>query len=212
MSIYETRDWKKTRPYFVEKIKDFSIDLNEFVDEYLSWMESPNKNLQGRCDAYAVIYREVLGVDKNGKDADPDTWGKYFDRVKDLHMMIMENGSVFAKMISCEGLAHRYLDMHLRYGRDEDFKECSSLYKAAHNWARTGKFWKNVDSSFYWLGMAYVRCDNYPKAITYFCKVANRKGKRYNVSSSFNKKLKYANNCCKRRRIFTCKEMFKKKT
>ena len=76
-------------------------------------------------------------------------------------------------------------------------------------YALEGKYWKNVDSSYYWLGIAHIRCDEYEKAVSCFCRVHRRKGKRYNVSSAFNRKLKFATNCCKRKKVLHCNESFK---
>tara|TARA_Y100000034_G_scaffold92333_1_gene111580 strand:- start:25388 stop:26074 length:687 start_codon:yes stop_codon:yes gene_type:complete len=214
MSVYNSEDWLKIRPYFVKKIKDFNVDLKDFIDEYLSWMSNPDlhikgsKGLQGRFDAYAIIYRDVLCIDKNGKDADPSTWGPLFDRIKDLHDMIMKDGSLFAKVQTCENLAHRYLDLYLLHGKKEDYNMFKGLYKSAHKYALEGKYWKNVDSSYYWLGIAYIRCDEYEKAVSCFCRVHRRRGKRYNVSSAFNRKLKFATNCCKRKKVLPCNESF----
>ncbi len=138
MSVYTSDDWLKTRPYFVKKIKDFNIDLKDFIDEYLLWMSNPDlhvkgsKGLQGRFDAYAIIYRDVLCIDKNGKDADPSTWGPLFERIKDLHDMIMKDGSLFAKVQTCENLAHRYLVLYVLYIKVQDYPTFTGLYKSAH--------------------------------------------------------------------------------
>ncbi|MAG26969.1 hypothetical protein CMI47_15630 [Candidatus Pacearchaeota archaeon] len=198
MSVYTTKDWLEVKPYFVSKIKDENISLKSFIDEYLQWMKKPKGH---RLDAYAIIYREVLGVDKNGKNADPSLWGSMFDRITLLHNMIMDRGSIFAKVISCEGLAHRYVDLYLFNKDKKNIKTYEDLYEDAHQLAIKGKYWKNVDSSMYWLGIAYSRCGFNKKAVNAFCRIKNRKGERYKKSPAYQKKMKYARNCCKKKRV-----------
>jgi hypothetical protein len=198
MSVYKTKDWLENKPYFVKKIKDKSVDLKSFISEYLEWMKKPTYH---RFDAYAIVYREALGVDKNGKNADPSTWGTTFDRIKQLHGLIMKDGSIFAKVISCEGLAHRYVDLFLASNDEEYFNLYESLYEKTHKLALKGKYWKNVDSSLYWWGIAYTRCGKDKKAIDAFCRIKNRKGERYKKSPAYQKKMKYARNCCKKKRV-----------
>jgi tetratricopeptide (TPR) repeat protein len=214
-NYYKSKGWSETRLYFVSKIKDLSIDLRDFIDEYLLWMESPkghkkgaNKKGAGRFDAYAIIYRNVLRIDKNGLGADPSTWGLLFDRIKDLHEMVMKDGSIFAKIMTCENLAHRYLDLYLKYKKEEDYERFEKLYKTAYDLSVKGEYWKNVDSSYYWLGIAYIRCEEPIKAIKCFCKVAGNKNPQYRMSTAFWKKVKYAKTCCKRQEILPCKESF----
>jgi len=198
VSIYKTKDWLEVKPYFVNKIKDESIDLSSFIKEYLEWMKKPKSH---RLDAYAIVYREVLGVDKNGKNADPSTWGALFDRIKDLHELVIKDGSIFAKIISCESLAHRYVDLFLASNNEKYLTLYESLYEKTHKLAIKGKYWKNVDSSLYWLGIAYSRCGMDKEAINAFCRIKNRKGERYTKSPAYQKKMKYARSCCKKKRV-----------
>jgi len=206
MSVYTTKGWLETRPYFVDKIKDLKVDFKEFIEEYLDWMKKPTGS---RLDAYAIIYRNVLGIDKNGKNSDPSTWGELFDRIKSLHKLVMRDGSIFAKVISCESLAHRYVDLYLKNKKESDFKEFESLYEDTYKFSLKGKYWKNVDSSIYWLGIAYARCGYNKKSVSAFCRVHKRKGKKYTKSPAYQSKMKYAKNCCRKKKVLSTPELFK---
>lgn len=153
---------------------------------------------QTRQEPYALFFRLVFKAKKNGHKTtkeDLKNWDLILPRVVKIIEEINRDGSIFAKTIFNESIAHRYANYYILLGKYET--EMKKHYLLAYNYALEGRLYKNIDSSIYWMARAYEYAGNKEEAYKYFCQVVNRKGKRYRDPGQ-RKKIK----CCK----IKCKE------
>lgn len=159
---------------FAKLISDIHIPIETFINDLLVWFKKPavKKN-----DPYACLFRISLKIKKNGRGANPREWGEIFPRIEKIVEIINDRGSIYARIIMNETIAHRYADYFIQMGiHSEKMKKC---YKKAHELAVKYKYLKNIDSTLYWLAVAYEKGGRPDLARKYYCKVALRKGKRF---------------------------------
>ena len=199
MSVYDTEEWKINLKKFVELIKDDSIDVSKYGLDIVDWLSNPRLE---RFEPYCALYRDSLDADKDGKASNPHVWGSRFIRIEQIHNLCMLHGSSWAKIISSETIAHRWLDMEYHLGMKEYRNKWVNGYDTSHSISlscspKDKRYFKFVDSSLYWKANGFCKFKEFDIAQKIFCQIAERKGKRYSyISTAFNRKLKVSKLFC----------------
>ena len=175
------------------------MNMNSTVENLLKWMDMSRKKLRlVRQEPYALFFRLVFLVKKNGKGvgfSDLKRFNKIMPYAEKIVEEIDKRGNLFAKTVFHETLAHRFANYYILSGNHE--KEMVFHYDSAHQFAKEFKLYKNIDSSYFWLGKAYEKSGDIAKACHYYCLVANRKGKRCRVSPQEFKRIRFCKKKCK---------------
>jgi len=205
--VRKGKNWWMDEPGYVKYlplVKDTSVSIKSFIAGILKWLSKPK---YPGYEPYGALIRDMFSAGKNGKKSKVSDWVKLLPRAEKIVSGANKWGSLFAKAILNECIAHRYADCLLQT-KDLIWEgKMRSSYLAAHKAAIKGKYWKNVDSSLYWLAVAYQRASEkgrFPNdsmrflrlALKYYTNVVNRKGPRYTISPDFNKKIVRAKKMC----------------
>jgi len=181
-------------------IKRIILPISYFSDDLLEWLRKPRAGI-GMYSPYALVIRNALNVGKNGRGAKTKQWGNIFPRVEEILSLVNKEGSIFAKMVMNESVAHRYADYYLQTIKPKTKKKyekkMKKCYTYAYNLSLTTKHTKFMDSAMYWLAVAYQKGNEMHKAIPYYCMVANREGKRHRNKYHLSK-INKAKKICKK--------------
>lgn len=200
MSVYETKEWTVDLPKYTSMLKDISMPVASFADEIVGWFGIPKLE---RFDPYAALYRNVCESQKDGMASKPENWSELMPRLEELHNICMKSRYNWAKIISSESIAHRWVDMELHLGKSEYRKRWISAYDDSYKLATYGsqkdkRYFKFVDSSMYWKAHGLARLGDYEESKKHYCQVCKRKGDRYgSISPAFKTKLRIAKEICK---------------
>ena len=181
---------------FAKKISS-DIDINNYISDLLKWLEKPTSGLE----PYGAFIRIAMGVGKNGYDSDPQKWLSLLNKIEQITAIVDKNGSCFAKTILHESIAHRYADLFLLDKSVEYEQKMLDHYSLANKYALDGEYYKNVDSSFYWLAVAYHRAGEWKKARYYYCRIAKREGHRFTRSKFFIRKIELSKRYCREKNM-----------
>ncbi len=203
------KNWWMDVPGYVKYlpvVRDTSIPVESFIAGLLKWLNKPKYAIY---EPYGALMRDMFDAGKNGKKSRVSDWDKLLPRAEKIVRYADKHGSLFARTILNECIAHRYADCLLQT-RDLVWEaKMRDAYMKAYKAALKGRYWKNVDTSLYWLAVAYYHAaekNRFPEdkqrflrlACKFYCKVANHKGVRYNKSSEFRKKISVARKMCER--------------
>ena len=189
---------------FVPMIKDVNLPINMFIDGLLVWLKKPKYKTY---EPYSALLRDVFNAGKAGRKAKVDDWLVLLPHVERIVGVINKLGSNFAKAVLNESIAHRYSDCLCQTGDLSYEKKMKGSYLLGHKYARKGNYTKFIDSSLYWLAVAYHRA-SYVKGLSecrdrfreqsliYYCKAAARLGNHYTMSKFHTKKLTDAKRKC----------------
>jgi hypothetical protein len=199
MSVYENEEWTINLKKFVDLIKDDNADVSEYAPNIVSWFGKPRLK---RFEPYCALYRNALDADKDGKSSNPSLWGSRLKKIEYIHNLCMLQGKSWAKIISSETIAHRWLDMEYHLGMKEYRDKWIFGYDTSHAISlemspKDRRYFKFVDSSLYWKAHGFCKFSEFDIAKTIFCQIAERKGKRYDyMSTAFNRKLRVSKLIC----------------
>lgn len=197
--------WKYERIYrFVEIIKNLDTPIESFVDSLVDEMGI----FRLRQEPVAAIIRDVFGASKNGKTADVRNWDQLMPRVEKIVQYINDKGNAFSKVVANESIAHRYADYLMQTGDIKYEEKMLFHYLLSHKLAKKKGYLKNIDSTLYWIAVAYERASDVAslsefkdrflqESKKYYCMVASRKGKRFKRGPAFGNKIKVASSKCK---------------
>jgi hypothetical protein len=138
---------------FSSQIADTNIPLQSFMPDLLKWMQKPAYGW--RLEPYHLIIRMACGVAKKGKKSDISKWSHLLPRLEAIIEHTNKHGSIFAKTVITESVAHRYVDMFLQTHEVRYKDKFKNAYLKAFEHAKNGKIRKNQISSLFWLAEAY---------------------------------------------------------
>jgi len=197
------KNWWMDEPGYVKYlplVRDTSIPIKNVIPGVLKWLHKPKYDTY---EPYGALMRDMFCAGKNGSKSKVGDWGELLLRAEAIVRSANKRGSFFAQAILNECIAHRYADCLFQTRNLEWEEKMRSSYVKAYKAAVKGKYWKNVDSSLYWLAFAYHNAskkNRFPEdkerflklSYEYYSKVVNRKGTRYKQSSAFNEKMRMA--------------------
>lgn len=173
--------------------------MSKYAIDIVKWFSKPRLE---RFEPYCALYRNALDAGKDGKASNPSLWGSRLKKIEYIHNMCMLRGKSWAKIISSETIAHRWLDMEYHLGRKEYRDKWIGGYDASHDISlemspKDKRYFKFIDSSLYWKANGFCKFKEFDIAQKIFCQIANRGGKRYDkISTAFNRKLKVSKLMC----------------
>jgi hypothetical protein len=164
-------------------MSELSIPIDTFINDLLDFL---NEDKSGQ-EPYAMLVRNAFGVQKNGYDANPSKWSALLPRIEEILSIVNNKGSIFAKMIFNESMGHRYSDCWFETNDPAYEAKMSKCYLEGYKQSCKIKSYKNIDSTMFWLAVAYHRMGRFEEARKYYKTVANRGGPRFFKSSFVNK-------------------------
>lgn len=167
-------------------IKNTAKSVDSFSLLFVDFM---NRSSSIQQENYAMVIRNAFSAGKNGVEIELEECEAIMPRVEKLCDIVNNKGNAIAKTICCESLAHRYADMWY-FTRDDNYeKKCQFYYNKCHEIALQNQYWKNVDSSIYWLAVANHRMNLLDEAKKTYLRVATRGSPRFLKSTSFRRKI-----------------------
>ena len=166
-------------------IADLNLPIDNYINQLLDFM-SIQKTGQ---DIYGMLVRNAFGVGKNASNADPKKWQDLLNRVETILGIVNQKGSIFAKVIFNESMGHRYSDCWFETKHEQYEVKMKQCYVFSHEQSKLANLYKNIDSTMFWLAVAYHRMGRFADAKYYYKIVADRGEPRFLKSSFVNKIL-----------------------